>query len=157
MQRWWNEAQCSKKKQDHTPHSMGIPHRITSPLRWSSLLLFLMLCLFYTKAYTQHYYKYESQFSNLTTHATPMLHMSHQTSLSYIILLHIYYIHHTNPIINSVKNKCIYSSQKQQEIHVEMERCSHEQQHWNGQSDRQRIIYYCIYIYFIYLFYIPYI
>ena len=123
----------------HTAHSMGIPHRITSPLRWSSYI-------FYTKAYTQHY-KYESQFSNLTTHATPMLHMAHQTSLSHHSSSYLY-IHHTNPIINSVKNKCIYSSQKQQEIHVEMERCSHEQQHWNKQSDRQRIIY--IYISFIY-------
>ena len=58
--------------------------------------------------------KSEENHTNLNFQISPHLlhpcYTSHQTSLSYIILLHIiYYIHHTNPIINSVKNKCIYS------------------------------------------------
>ena len=53
------------------------------------------LHIFYTKAYTQHYYKYESQFSNLTTH---MLHPCYTWHIKPLSLSSFFFISNTTSI-----------------------------------------------------------
>ena len=77
-----------KKAGPHTTqHGHTTQNYITTQMIF--ILLFLMLCLFKHKAYTQHYYKYESQFSNLTTH---MLHPCYTCHIKPLSLTSFFFI-----------------------------------------------------------------